>query len=219
MARNLPALDPYAVLGVARDATRKEIDAAYKRHAKSTHPDKGGDPAAFHRVKLAYDILKDASRREKFDATGDASETTPPPNPDDGAINYINRLIATALGGDTDPFQYDLCAAIRDGLSKHASKTQGDINQLKTVIARATKMRKRFKRRSDGDNVLDGIVASHEQQSQLMLVKMTKQLADIQRATEIMTEYGFEKDCRSAYSADVFFTGQSSSAGGFFKSF
>lgn len=213
----LPALDPYAELRVKRTATRADIHAAYKRRAKATHPDKGGDEAEFHRVKLAYDILKDQGRREKYDATGDASETTAAPNPDAGAIDWINRLLGTALGGDPDPLQYDLAAAIIDGLTKHAAKTQDDIDQVRKVHDRARRMRKRFKRRGDGDNVLDGMVAWHEQQSALMIAKFKQNIADIQRAVAIMTEYGFEKDSPVWQAPQAqSYLGTSAAAGSFF---
>lgn len=57
----------YDVLGVARTATAAEIHAAYKRRALATHPDKGGDPRDFHRVKTAFEELSDETRRMNYD--------------------------------------------------------------------------------------------------------------------------------------------------------
>ena len=43
------------VLGIPRASTQREVDAAYRRAALRTHPDKpGGCPEAFHRVRSAY---------------------------------------------------------------------------------------------------------------------------------------------------------------------
>lgn len=42
------------VLEVNRDASREEITAAYRRLAKETHPDKGGNPDHFQLVQRAY---------------------------------------------------------------------------------------------------------------------------------------------------------------------
>jgi curved DNA-binding protein CbpA len=45
-------VDYYAILGVARDATIKDINAAYKRLALKLHPDKtGGDAASIERFQ------------------------------------------------------------------------------------------------------------------------------------------------------------------------
>lgn len=57
----------YDVLGVLRTATAAEIHAAYRRRALATHPDKGGDPKDFRRVKLAFEELVDAAKRAAYD--------------------------------------------------------------------------------------------------------------------------------------------------------
>jgi DnaJ-class molecular chaperone len=63
--------DPYAVLGVKRDAGQDEIRAAYRKLAKELHPDLNpGDKKAeekFKDVASAYDILGDADKRGRFD--------------------------------------------------------------------------------------------------------------------------------------------------------
>lgn len=60
----------YEVLGVDKNASPEEILAAYRRRAKETHPDKGGDEAEFKRVCEAFAVLSDAERREVYDETG-----------------------------------------------------------------------------------------------------------------------------------------------------
>jgi DnaJ domain len=49
--------DPRAVLGLPSDATRAEAQRAFRRLAKQTHPDAGGDPAAFRAVAGAWGDL------------------------------------------------------------------------------------------------------------------------------------------------------------------
>ena len=50
-------MDPYRVLGVSRDATRKELIAAYREKSKKHHPDTGGDDWAFVEIQRAYEEL------------------------------------------------------------------------------------------------------------------------------------------------------------------
>ncbi|WP_378941935.1 DnaJ C-terminal domain-containing protein [Paracoccus sp. R86501] len=62
--------DPYEALGVTRSATADEIKKAYRRIAKTDHPDLNSDPAAvarFTAASAAYDLLKDPEQRQRFD--------------------------------------------------------------------------------------------------------------------------------------------------------
>ena len=63
--------DPYAVLGVAKDAAQDQIRKAYRALAKKYHPDLNpGDAAAadrFKEIAAAYDLLSDPEKRGRFD--------------------------------------------------------------------------------------------------------------------------------------------------------
>ena len=65
-------LDPYATLGLTKTATAEEIKKAYRKIARTEHPDLNpDDPAAEARFKAAgeaYDLLKDPELRRRFDA-------------------------------------------------------------------------------------------------------------------------------------------------------
>jgi len=60
----------YDILGVAPNATAKEIKTAYRKLAIEHHPDRGGDEEEFKRISEAYSILSDPEKRELYDNTG-----------------------------------------------------------------------------------------------------------------------------------------------------
>ncbi|MES2876697.1 MAG: molecular chaperone DnaJ, partial [Patescibacteria group bacterium] len=65
--------DYYEVLGVSKDASADEIKKAFRKAAVKHHPDKeGGDETKFKEVGEAYEVLKDAQKRQRYDQFGHA---------------------------------------------------------------------------------------------------------------------------------------------------
>lgn len=82
---------PYEVLGVPADASKEAVKLAYRKRARQTHPDTGGDREEFALVKRAYDTLTDDARRQRYDATGDDDE------PRVNESNVVHSLLASCL--------------------------------------------------------------------------------------------------------------------------
>jgi curved DNA-binding protein len=75
------ARDFYEVLGVPKNADQSEIQRAYRKLARTHHPDVNKDPSAearFKEISEAYDVLSDPEQRQRYDAFGEDFRRVPP---------------------------------------------------------------------------------------------------------------------------------------------
>eukprot|EP00741_Cyanophora_paradoxa_P021373 tig00021350_g20632.t1 len=72
---DIRAEDYYEVLGVPRNADKKDIKSAYRRLARQYHPDVNKSPDAeemFKKIARAYEVLSDDQVRARYDQFGEA---------------------------------------------------------------------------------------------------------------------------------------------------
>jgi curved DNA-binding protein len=65
--------DYYEELGVSRDASQADLQKAYRKLARTYHPDVNSDPGAedrFKQISEAYDVLADPETRRRYDQFG-----------------------------------------------------------------------------------------------------------------------------------------------------
>jgi hypothetical protein len=59
--------DPYATLGIERDASPAEVRRAFRVASRQVHPDTGGSHESFLLIRAAYELLGDPDARADYD--------------------------------------------------------------------------------------------------------------------------------------------------------
>lgn len=187
----------YEVLGVDRDADHKTIKAAYRRRAKTAHPDAGGDPAAFEELRMAFDVLSDPALREHYDATGEIG-TKEPDNETAQAVGILATVFGAVLtelaGQNREPVKADLVRLMRVQLGTGMTNADRDLAQTKKALARWLAMSGRFTTKEGAPNRFAPIIAAKVAELERLVASIENVRALTQRALDMLDEHEFRFD-------------------------
>jgi len=196
-------IDLYQLLGIRRGATRDEIRRAYRRKAKSSHPDSGGSVEAFGAVASAHDVLADAKRRERYDSTGEIEQARPD-NFDGSAIEVIAQKLGMIIHAEQDLTSLDIGTVIEQAIREDIALRKSSIANQRRAVERAGSLRVRVKRKANNeDNMLARVLDWHEGSANDNVRKNEEAVRAMERALEILEGYSFIDDTPSASAGEV----------------
>lgn len=196
-------IDLYQLLGLKRAATREEVRKAYRRKAKSSHPDSGGSEEAFNALTAAHDVLADARRRERYDSTGEIEQARPD-NFDGSAIEVIAQKLGMIIHAEQDLTSLDIGAVIEQAIREDIALRKSSIANQRRAVERAAALRARVKRKANNaDNMLARVLDWHESSAQDHAKKNEEAVRAMERALEILEGYSFIDDLPSVEAGEV----------------
>ncbi|MBD9387634.1 MULTISPECIES: J domain-containing protein [Rhizobium/Agrobacterium group] len=182
-------IDPYVLLGVARDADEAAIKAAYRKLAKNAHPDSGGDTEQFSSLQKAYDLLKDPVRRKVFDDTGYDPQLADPK--DLKGLLMLETLVNEFILDEREPGSFDPVAAMRRKLTDDILKSRFHILELERHRTRVRKHMDRLGKKPETD-VLGSMLRSRSQSIAEAIRNAEAQIEAIEQAYTMLEGYSYE---------------------------
>lgn len=192
--------DLYETLGVPRDATQRDIKAAYRKRAAAAHPDKGGSDAEAQSVNAAYETLGDSEKRARYDATGQVEGVAPAMTP--GEMIFLQTLDAV-MREVVDDDEGSMTAEITDRLKKKYGAQSREHSDLKDRIARLERHFGRYISRVTEENLIESHLRSTQRKLAELSANMDRELSAIHEAITIANGYA------DAAPAEVRFSGRS----------
>lgn len=187
-------IDPYQLLGLERDADEAAVKAAYRKAAKSAHPDAGGDLDAFGRLNASYELLKDPVRRRVYDDTGydpqlaDATDLK--------GLMMLETLVNEMILDERAPGSFDPVAGLRRKLTDDLLKARFHILELERHRTRVRQHADRIGRRPDND-VLGAMLRARAQSITEAIKGAETQISAIERAYAMLEGYSYELEAAS----------------------
>ncbi len=172
----------YEDLNIDPAADAEAIKRAYRRRAAVTHPDReGGSAETFHAVQLAYEVLSDPERRERYDRTGQTSSVKK-----QGAESLF-RTLMDKLIADTE-FAGDYIARAKSETKDAITMMRNSGKQFERDIARFERLLGRIKVKAGG-NLFEEIVIGKLKSARANAEHIAAQIDGLQELMLLLEHY------------------------------
>jgi len=186
----------YDELGVDKTASEDEIKAAYKKAAKRTHPDAGGDAEAFEKIKQAKRVLLNANARKKYDDTGaiDESELR---NAQDQAFSTAMQAIYNAIAHfettGSDLLKCDLVGEASRQLGNDIASCEKSIRGTEKAALKLQELASRFRPKArDGNNRIAIALKTRAAEFARLIAQHKERLAILIIARDVVDAHVFD---------------------------
>jgi curved DNA-binding protein CbpA len=190
----------YEILGVEREASKKEIKTAYRKLSKQHHPDKGGDPQLFIKIQVAYETLIDDDSRAAYDRDGSIGGGGVPLKT--AAINIIMGLWDQILNYKCSAQNSDIDMDKVFLLKLRDIKKDNDrsIKQIKQTVKILKKICKGIVYKGTTNNLLKMFTEDKIKGGEDQIKKLERRNDEVEEAIKISKDYDYiftfdEEEC------------------------
>ena len=179
----------YDVLAVTKNATAEQIKKAYRKLAMKHHPDKGGDELQFKELSIAYSVLSDEKKRNRYDETGQVEEERDP-------FNEVLAAFVSDLQDNVDSLNTDIIDVAKRKIKKEIKEVNLARIQTENKIKYLNFFLKRIKKDTES-NVFNLVTKSKIDQLSSKLEAINKTMDIMKRMHDVFNgdiAYDFESE-------------------------
>ncbi len=187
-------IDPYALLGIERDADERAVRTAYRRAVKTAHP----TAAVCRAVRQAAGGLRPPEgpgAPKVYDDTGYDPQLADPK--DLKGLMMLETLVNDFILDEREPGSFDPVAAMRRKLSDDIVKNRFHILELERHRSRVRKHLDRLGRRPETD-VLGSMLRARSQSIAEAIRNAEAQIEAIEQAYTMLEGYSYELEAVEA---------------------
>jgi curved DNA-binding protein CbpA len=183
--------DLYETLGVNKDASPPEIKKAHRKRVAKAHPDKGGSKDEFLAVQLAYEVLSDEARRQRYDSTGQTSEPR-----GDQITSRLAALVAQTVF-ICDEKHENVLAAVRRKIESEIRAARAGIKEQRKKADRLRSAADRISIKSKGEpNLLSTTLNQQAEEFERLASINEDGVSEAEQMLEILNSYEYRTDKR-----------------------
>lgn len=183
---------PYSILGVDKTASPDDIKKAYRKRAKKTHSDAGGDNEDFIKVGKAYKLLMDPERRSHYNETGEDGGVVTAEVIQQQVVQMVMALILKFPDG------HDIMALAVKNIKDQQAELFNNVRQIRKTAERVVRLAKRIKSKDDKNIFIEAAQQQAEQMEQVAKGDEIKiQYAD--KMLDVLKDYKWDAEAASFF--------------------
>lgn len=195
----------YDILCIQKNATYAEIRSAYRRLAKSHHPDKNDGKGAERMAKISesYTILSNAESRKYYDETGQTKQS----NFDTELNKFIINIVFPVIQKHPGLEETNIIKIIQDEAYKIVNQITDEIKKIENEITKINKFLKRLKPKEDSINKVALIIENQKDLLENNVRSLKHDNLMINKCIAYISEYGYEFDKKNEKTPDSLYFG------------
>lgn len=200
--------DLYKILGVSKDASKKDIKKAFREKAMACHPDRNGASSdKFFEINQAHSILIDDKKRRFYDETGQTDESDES-KIDAEARARLGRLFLEIIAKQKDQvFRTDVVKMIKNNILHYKHQCEINKQAAQKEKEHLKKLKKRIKYNGAGINIFAAIADDKIKNCKLEIYRAELDIKVFNKMDDVLKDFDFTYDKaekESCYTTEAF---------------